>query len=475
MTAAERPVLSFRVGDMLMAAPAETVSEVLRMPVVTRVPHAPASLYGLANIRGVVAPVVSLGRLLGKVSRGVDGGRILVLDLETPVGLAVDEVTSLSQRSGETRAGELYIDGDASVKVVDLIGLLRAEFAGLARPSADKVQSLAAGAPQGTVADDTVGLVTFELAGQIYGLPLEQVREVLRLPAAIASLPQGAQADLGAVPFRNRVLPLVSLRVLLGLPALLEATARVLIVEIGASAVGLVVDRLDAILRASADTISPVPAVLNRGMGEAKITALCRLDGERGLVSVLAPDRLFSDDDTARILDNGRLDQEEMTQTLQSDRESFVVFQLGEEQYGLPIAAVDEVLKLPERLTRVPKTPEFVEGVMNLRGKVVPVIDQGRRFDAVSSVDRAARRVIVTAVDGMQVGFIVDRVSEILALSPSQLSPAPQLPGQTTAVFHRVARASEDRMILLIDPKSLLDQAEADLLKSMAKAAKASA
>lgn len=469
MADAERSVLSFRVGELHMAAPSDMVSEVLRMPAVTRVPHAPASLLGLANIRGVVAPVVSLARLMGKgdEARGSDG-RVLVLDLEAPVGLAVDEVTSLAQRRGDLRPGELHLEGDVSVKVVDLVGLLRAEFASLARPR----RSEAAATPRAaqTAAEHTVGLATFELAGQLYALPLEQVREVLRLPKAVASLPHGDSADLGAIPFRDRVLPLVSLRALLGLPADTAASARILIVEIGVAAVGLVVDRLDSILRVAPSAISAVPAVLNRGGGEAKITALCRLGDDRGLVSILAPERLFSDDRTAHILDSGRMDREDVTETMQSDKESFVVFQLGEEEYGLPIASVEEVLKLPDQLTRVPKLPAFVEGVMNLRGKVVPVIDQSRRFDTASAA--ASRRVIITSVDGVTAGFIVDRVSEILALASDQISDAPELPGQTS-LFRRVAQA-DGRMVLLVDPKGLLGQAEADLLKALAKTAKPS-
>ena len=69
---------------------------------------------------------------------------------------------------------------------------------------------------------------------------------------------------------------------------------------------------------------------------------------------------------------------------------NFLVFRLGDDEFGLPIEAVEEVAQVPEQITRVPKTPKFLEGVVNLRGDVLPVIDQRRRFD-MPALDATAR------------------------------------------------------------------------------------
>ena len=144
-------------------------------------------------------------------------------------------------------------------------------------------------------------------------------------------------------------------------------------------------------------------------------------------------------------------------------------------RYGLPIAAVDEVVRRPDTLTRVPRAPAFVEGVMNLRGKVVPVIDQRQRFASAGSGSRN-RRVLIVTIDGLQAGFTVDSISEIISAMPHELTPAPELSADGVRVFDRVVRLERDgRMILLVDPRALLDRAERDLLVVIADTAQAAA
>ncbi len=149
--------------------------------------------------------------------------------------------------------------------------------------------------------------------------------------------------------------------------------------------------------------------------------------------------------------------------------EQFVILQLGDERYGLPILSVDEIVRHPGRLTRVPRAPAFVEGVMNLRGKVVPVIDQRQRFAVVGETAARGARIVIVTIDGLQAGFVVDAVSEVIAIPARDLRPAPELAADGAQLFDRVANIeNEGRMILLIDPKALLARAERDLLAAIA-------
>jgi purine-binding chemotaxis protein CheW len=151
--------------------------------------------------------------------------------------------------------------------------------------------------------------------------------------------------------------------------------------------------------------------------------------------------------------------------------QQFVVFTLGAEEYGLPIAAVEEVLRLPDTLTRVPRAPAFIEGVINLRGRVVPVIDQRRRFQAPGDGAEGRRRLVVTTIDERPAAFVVDKVTDILSVSTDRIAPTPELAAGSARLFDRTLDV-DGRLILLIDPKALLDRAERDLLAEMdAKAA----
>jgi len=141
------------------------------------------------------------------------------------------------------------------------------------------------------------------------------------------------------------------------------------------------------------------------------------------------------------------------------------VFRVGDQDFGMPIGAVREVTLLPAKLTRLPKAPAFVEGVMNLRGRPIPVIDQGRRFEGDATTDKR-RRVIVAALGDSEAGFLVDTVSEVLRVPVDALAAAPDLANQEARLFDRVANVG-DRILLIVEPQELLDRAERDLLAAM--------
>ena len=104
-----------------------------------------------------------------------------------------------------------------------------------------------------------------------------------------------------------------------------------------------------------------------------------------------------------------------------------MVFRLGDDEFGLPIEAVDEVARVPDQITRLPKTPKFLEGVVNLRGDVLPVVDQRRRFDMPPLEEQGGRRLVVVRTERHRAGLIVDCVSEVLRCPASDIEPAPDL------------------------------------------------
>jgi len=140
-----------------------------------------------------------------------------------------------------------------------------------------------------------------------------------------------------------------------------------------------------------------------------------------------------------------------------------VVFRLGDEEFGVPINAVQEIVRVPEQLTHVPQSPSFVEGVINLRGTVLPVIDQRRRMAIHSGekVDKDRQRIMVYLVNGVRTGFIVDSVSEVLKIPRAAITPSPATNEESAALIPEVANMSQSkRMVLLIDPQALLSGRE---------------
>ncbi len=148
----------------------------------------------------------------------------------------------------------------------------------------------------------------------------------------------------------------------------------------------------------------------------------------------------------------------------------YLTFQLMTEQYGVPIATVREINRVGE-ITPVPKTPDFVKGVMNLRGKIIPVINLRARFGMASIDYTRDTCIIVIDTDFGQVGMIVDAVREVADLHQNQIEPPPVLGNEETMAFIRGMGKLEDRVIILVDVVSALSQEQMTQLHDVKSAA----
>ena len=480
-------LLIFRLAGESFGLPLTTVAEIIRLPDLAHMPLVPPSLLGLANLRGIVLPVVSLRALLRLPDLAAnESTRVIVMRGDAPVGFVVDSIDRLAAVAADQitkdDAGAGTIDptllegvikgaeGESPIKLLSPSRLLSGQFVGLgigSAPAASRT-SLATGSPAAAPARSLVSLLSFNLSHQEYALPLNRVREIIALPDHISELPRPETAVLGVVTLRDRLLPLVSLRALLGLPTEDQSGQRgkVVVMSIGEGAVGVVVDSTREILRLDPEIVDPAPTLLTRGEGDAEIASICRLDGGRRLVALLSPDRLFRSDLVQRILE----EQGATGPGLQPEAdamadEQFIIFRLGTQEYGIPIAAVSEIARPPEHITRLPKAPAFIDGVMNLRGNVVPIVDLRRRFDLSGTEQAGLRRILMLAIGGVTAGFLVDSVSEILKVPTDAICPAPELSPEQMRLISRVVNLEAiGRLILLVDPAQLLDQVEADVL-----------
>jgi len=151
----------------------------------------------------------------------------------------------------------------------------------------------------------------------------------------------------------------------------------------------------------------------------------------------------------------------EPTDDAVDDDMQVVIFRLGAEEFGVPIMSVQEIVRVPETLTRVPRTPAFVEGVINLRGTVLPVIDQRGRLGLPLIERNDSQRIMVYLLGGMRTGFIVDSVAEVLRIPRNLIVPAPMLSDEQSHLISRVANLQGDkRLVMLIDPAHLLQGRE---------------
>ena len=136
-----------------------------------------------------------------------------------------------------------------------------------------------------------------------------------------------------------------------------------------------------------------------------------------------------------------------------------VTFSIGEEEFGVDILSVQEIIRMMD-ITKVPRAPEFVEGVINLRGKVIPIIDLRRRFGLTTRDHDKHTRIIVIEINNMIVGFVVDSVSEVLRIPASTVEPPPPVVSGLESEYISGVGKLTDRLLILLDLDKLLTSEE---------------
>jgi purine-binding chemotaxis protein CheW len=132
-----------------------------------------------------------------------------------------------------------------------------------------------------------------------------------------------------------------------------------------------------------------------------------------------------------------------------------VIFELSGEHYGVDIASVESIIKM-QRITAVPHAPEFVEGVTNLRGKILPVIDLHKRFGMPVQEVGKDNRIIVVAMQNLEIGIMVDAVSEVITIQSDVVEPPPSIISTVDTAFITGIAKFNQRLIILLDLEQVL-------------------
>jgi purine-binding chemotaxis protein CheW len=157
-----------------------------------------------------------------------------------------------------------------------------------------------------------------------------------------------------------------------------------------------------------------------------------------------------------------------------ADTIQVVSFKLGSEEYGVDIAQVQEINRMVA-ITHVPRAPQFMEGVINLRGQLIPIIDLRTRFGMPRAEHTKNTRIVVTEIGTKRVGMVVDSVSEVLRLPVDQIEAAPDMITGVDTEYIRGVGKIEDRLIILLDLARIISNAEKRELEGAGSAPEAAA
>lgn len=484
----EMQMVTFLLGQENYGLDIMNVQEIIRTPDITVIPQAPDYVEGVTNLRGNILAVIDTRVKFGmeKISRDVSS-RVIVVDVRgKKVGLSVDSVAEVLRvdskqievaptmgTQGETDA----ISG--MVKVGDgkkIVMILQADNVCSIKPSED-ADSVNIRAAKNAVQEDKkleeVQLVSFLLGKEEFALEIEHVREIIRYPE-IVKVPNVPAYVSGVISLRDTLMPIIDLRIKLDTSsdAITDST-RVVVVDVNKLQIGLVVDRVYEVSRIPKDTILPPPQALSNASGD-RLQGIARLEGGKRIIMLLDPHDIMTQEELKEIgtaeVSEVESGEDRGAYLDSSDEEQMVVFKLADEQYGIRITQVQEINRLSQ-ISKVPRAPRFVEGVVNLRGDVIPVIDLRKRFDIEPKEYNEFSRIIVSDINKKKIGIIVDEVLEVLRISARLLEEAPDiLQGNNIQNYMDGIANLGSRMIMLLDLENILVEKEWQKLDNLVPA-----
>jgi chemotaxis signal transduction protein len=430
-----RKLVTFRIAKEEFAFHMEHVREILRVQTPNQVPDVPDYVLGVLTVRGQILPVIDLRRLLQQRSLAdefADNCRPLREEYELWIAQIEKTFAAGSQ-----------------AKVDDSITeQLRKWLAETNSSSQLLMESLA----------KARGL-NEKVAKQLHARTKHEERgdgEAAR--ACGAEVLSGARDTVAALrSFEQQIAQNI------------QEDQRIIVVDAEGFVLGLVVDHVHEVLNVPKSLIEPPPRITSNGGME--LSGVAKLDDGSRLIMLLDVAHLMKDQKLRDVRNSSAQTAENHAASAVSASASgaqelaelqLVTFMLGAEEYGVPISQIQEIDRLA-KITKVPKAAQFIEGITNLRGEVIPVLDTRKRFDLEVKPSDDRTRIIIVDLGGVKTGLVVDSVREVLNLARKDIAPPPEAIGsgidqQFISGIGKVDAGK--RMIVLLDVEKILSRQE---------------
>ncbi len=587
------------------------VKEIVRLPDITSIPRSPDYVAGVCNLRGNVLPVIETRiRFSMEPEERTESTRLLVVDSGLSImGIIVDNVREVMRMNSSVidpppsvcqSIDKAFLDGvvkmDDGKRLIlklNLKAVINVEDVQYAKNTGQKIQE-----EQEIIEDialEEKHLVSFKIAKEEYAFDIDKVREILRV-TDITTVPNASPYVRGLFTVRNQLLPVLDLRVLLGvenylserlkkvddmtletkkwesvlknaiesgteftgnkdikkssfeiwfkkfdtssdiiqadtkklqqlhidlfeyinkfyekqdfvseqsqlffkksiaplienilkifsdlklsLKTHISEDQRILVVETGSTNIGYLVDDVNEVIRIPKSVIDETPGIASSKQRE--LQGVAKLDKGERLIMIINENTLVTveeqrelaglaaDSKKEGIIENKDDIQETLAQK-NLEEEQLVTFEVGKEEYGISILEVQEINRL-EEITTVPRSPYYIDGVTNLRGNVIPVINVRKLFDLDTKEVDDKTRIIIVDINDKKTGLRVDQVNEVLRLSKKDIDQTPAIiSGDNGNNFiEGICKIKGgERMVILLNIKHILNQNELKQLSSM--------
>jgi purine-binding chemotaxis protein CheW len=428
-------MVTFRIAKEEFAFHMEHVREILRVQTPNQVPDVPEYVLGVLTVRGQILPVIDLRRLLQQRSLAdefADSCRPLREEYERWIDQTEKAFAGGSQQKVDSSVMEHLRRWLAET---NSSSQLLMEALAKARGLNDKViKQLQARTKHEEHGDRDAARASGE---EVLSGSRETVAALRKFEEQIA---QNIQED-----------------------------QRIIVVDAEGFVLGLVVDHVHEVLNVPKNLMEPPPRITSSGGME--LSGVAKLDDGARLIMLLDVASLMKDQKLRDVQGSSGQTVEarkpgETHQAGAGGQElselQLVTFMLGAEEYGVPISQIQEIDRLA-KITKVPKAAEFIEGITNLRGEVIPVLDTRKRFELETKPSDDRTRIIIVDLGGVKTGLVVDSVREVLNLARKDIAPPPEAIGsgidqQFISGIGKVDAGK--RMIVLLDVERILSRQE---------------
>ncbi|MGA1846606.1 chemotaxis protein CheW [Deferribacter abyssi] len=473
-------IISFNIKGEIYGVNADCVNGIIRVPEYTKVPKTSPELLGIINLRGEITPIIDLALKLGyeePVNITENSRSIIVEYNNEKVAITVEEVKSVISKDAfesedlppviDSKREKKYISRVIKIKKDNsLVQLLDIEKMMDIDCQIDKSSSFNNQQQQKKEETDIQHIeeekfISFWIEDVEYAVKIDQIREILRYQD-ITEVPGLPNYFLGLLPLRNETIPVISARKLFKKNDKdLTDDTRILVLEINNMKIGLLVDKVSEVLSVEKKYIEDISGLFSH-TNTKEVNSVIKLDKGKRILLILDSKRIFNEEELTNIIskisenqNEGEKSMENLLETKPDDIVQVVTFKVENEIYGFYIEMVQEINRYTN-ITKVPKTPKFIDGIINLRGEVIPLVDIRKRFDLEPKERDEFTRLIIVNIDDLKVGFIVDSVEEVLRISKDKIDNVPAvLSASIDSNFITNVVKDQNKMIMILNAQKM--------------------
>ena len=438
-------ILEVRVANESFGIDADIIEHILRTPPITSVPVVDKSIKGVAVILGKIISIVDIGILLGlEEVQNSETSRILNISDDTAI--MVDEVLDIipiednnfEEVEDENLAG-FYKFNNKIIQILNIENILNkikyVEF------TPKRISKLSNNTQIQKVDESDIIRILFCILGnEKYGIDINVIKEIVFVPEIT---PTTNPDEIGLITLRDEVIPLIDFNSLFGFESKITDKSRAIIIWHKNRNIAILVDEVLEVNDIKESMIEKITSQQIEGMYK----------GEE-ITSIVSNQYLQELVDKFNIQEN-----ETITQKRDNTMIEVVVFKIEDEEFAFDIKDVQEIIKY-EKPTFFPQAPNFVEGLMNLRGSVIPVISLPKKLGFNETITDKTK-IIVCDIFDEKIGFIVDDVSDIMFIEDIYLTKVEN----EDSIFDEVINLEDDRVIFKINTDKLFTDEEINGIK----------